>query len=62
MCEEALKGRDDGDFACGLVSFAHEQKAGGVIGDGEGVTIASVAELEFALEVGAPQIVGVLAR
>jgi len=33
-----------------------------VVGDGQGVTVAAVAELEFALEVGAPQIVGMASR
>jgi hypothetical protein len=37
--------------------FAHEGEARGLC-DREGVTIAAVAELELALEVGAPQIVG----
>jgi hypothetical protein len=34
------------------------RKTGGVVGDGQGVTVMPVAELELALEVGAPQIVG----
>ena len=29
-----------------------------MVGDGQGVAVVSVAELEFALEVGAPQVVG----
>ena len=29
-----------------------------MIGDGEGIAVASIAELEFALEVGAPEVVG----
>jgi hypothetical protein len=33
------------------------RKTGGVVGDGQGVTVVAVAELELALEVGAPQIV-----
>ena len=40
-------------------SLAEQQEARGVIGDGEGVAIASVTELELTFEVGAPEIVGV---
>ena len=39
-------------------SFAQQQEARGVVGDGERIAVASIAELELALEVGAPQIVG----
>ena len=37
--------------------FAQEQEARGMIGDGQRVAVAPVAELELTLEVGAPQIV-----
>ena len=37
---------------------AEQQEARGVIGGGQGVTVVTVAELELALEVGAPQVVG----
>src|SRR5450755_961645 len=42
--------------------FAQQQEARGVVGDGERIAVAAVAELELALEVGAPQIVGCGAR
>jgi hypothetical protein len=58
VSEEPLEG-GNGDFlAGGLEGFAHEQEAGGLVGDGEGIAVAAVAELELTLEVGAPQIVG----
>ena len=38
--------------------FAQQQEARGVVGDGQRVAVAAIAELELALEVGAPQIVG----
>ena len=38
--------------------LAQQQEARGMVGDGQRVAVAAVAELELALEVGAPQIVG----
>src|ERR1700686_4943362 len=38
--------------------FAQQQEAGGVVGGGQRVTVPPIAELELALEVGAPQIIG----
>ena len=35
-----------------------EHVAGGLIGHRQGVTVAAIAELELALEIGAPQIIG----
>ena len=35
-----------------------QQKARGMVGDGERIAVSAVAELELALEVGAPQLVG----
>src|SRR5512135_1878263 len=39
-------------------SFAQQQEARGLIGDGQWIAVAPVAELELALEVGAPQVIG----
>lgn len=52
--EEPLKGCDDRLLARRFHGFAQEQEARGVIGDGERITPASIAELELALEVGRP--------
>jgi hypothetical protein len=40
-----------------LERFAQKQEARGMVGDGERVTIPSVAEPELTFEIGAPQIV-----
>ena len=58
LAEEALEGRDGEVLAGGLECFAQQQVSRGVIGGGERIAIASVAELELPFEVGAPQIVG----
>ena len=56
--EQPLEGGEGELFARRFQSLAQQQIARGVIGDGERVAIAPVAELELALEVGAPEIVG----
>src|SRR5688500_14029414 len=56
--EEALEGGDRRLLTGGVERLAHEQEAGGVVGDGERIAVAAIAEPELALEVGAPQIVG----
>ena len=38
--------------------FAQQQEARGLVGDSQGIAVSAVAELELALEVGAPQVVG----
>jgi hypothetical protein len=54
-----MEGGDGGFLASGVESFAEEQEAGGVVGDCKRIAIAAVAELEFAFEIGAPEVVGV---
>jgi hypothetical protein len=61
LAEELLEGCDGEVFAGGLERLAQEQETRGVVGDGERIAVAAVAELELALEVGAPEIVGRLA-
>ena len=57
--EQALKGLDDRAFLAVDARASTGQKiARGLVGDGQRVTVAAVAEPELALEVGAPQIVG----
>jgi hypothetical protein len=56
--EEAFEGLDDRHLADGLVGIAEQQEARGVVGDGERIAPSALAELELALEVGAPQVVG----
>jgi hypothetical protein len=55
--KQLLEGGECEVLAGGLQSFAQEQEARGMVGDGERVAIAAVAELELALEVGAPKVV-----
>ena len=45
-------------FAGRFEGLAQEQEARGMVGDGERIAVAAVAELELALEVGAPEIIG----
>ena len=54
--KQAFEGCENGVFA-NRFSASHEQKARGVICDGERVTVAVVAQAEFAFEIDAPQIV-----
>ena len=56
--EEVLEGGDGGVLPDRIQSLAHEQITRGVVGDGERITVLTVAEFELALEVGAPQLVG----
>ena len=53
-----LEGGDGGILAGGIERLAEQKKAGGLVGDGERIAIAAIAELELALEVGAPEVVG----
>jgi hypothetical protein len=55
--EQLFKGCARCIFACRLERFAQKQEARGMVGDGERVTIPSVAEPELTFEIGAPQIV-----
>ena len=56
--EETMKSFEDRDLLRRFKGFQEKKLAGGLVCDGQGVTIPSVAELELALEIGAPQIVG----
>lgn len=56
--EQALKGGKGEIFAIGFQRFTQEQKARGVVGDGQGITIPSIVKLKLSLVIGAPEIVG----
>ena len=58
LLEQAVERGDDRILARRLQRLAHQQIARDLIGDGERIAPAAVAEAELALEVGAPQIVG----
>ena len=58
LAEQPLEGGEGRVFAGRFEGFAQQQEARGVVGDGQRIAVAPVAELELALEVGAPQIVG----
>ena len=58
LAEQPFEGRAGEVFAGRLERLAQEQEARGVVGDGQRIAVAPVAELELTLEVGAPQIVG----
>ena len=62
LLEELLEGGDGEVLAGRLERFAQQQEARGVVGDGQRVAVSAVAELELALEVGAPEVVGGRAR
>ena len=58
LAEQSFEGRAGEVFAGRLQRFAQQQEARGMVGDGQRVAVPPVAELELALEVGAPQIIG----
>ena len=58
LAKQPLEG-GEGEFLAGrFQGLAQQQEARGMVGDGQRIAVAAVAELELALEVGAPQIVG----
>jgi hypothetical protein len=57
FAKQPLESVDDRSFAGRLQGLAKEQKARGVIGDGERIAMTAVAKLELALEIGAPQVI-----
>ena len=59
FAEEPLEGGDGEVLAGRFQRLAQQQIARGVVGDGERIAVASVAELELALEVRAPEVVGI---
>ena len=62
LLEELLEGGDGEVFAGRFKRLAEQQIARGVVGDGQRIAVPAVAELELALEVGAPEVVGRGAR
>ena len=58
LAKQPLEGGEGRVFSGRFERLAQEQVARGLVGDRQRVTVAAVAELELALEVGAPQIVG----
>src|SRR4029077_5423118 len=54
LLEQAFEGRKSQVFPRGLERLAEQQIARGVIGDGEGIAVGLVAELELTLVIGAP--------
>jgi hypothetical protein len=58
----SLEGGDGEVFACRIKGFAQKREARGMVGDGQRIAVSAVAELELALEIGAPQVIGSGAR
>ena len=58
FAEELLEGGDGEVLAGQFKGFADQNKARGVVGDGQRIAVPPIAELELALEVGAPEVVG----
>ena len=58
LVEQPLKGCNGRVRAGGSEGFTEQQEARGVVGDGQRITVSAIAELELALEVGTPQIIG----
>src|SRR5579864_6398962 len=59
--KQAIKGWKREVFSVGFQRFTQEQVAGRIVGDGQRITIAFIAQLKLALVVGAPEIVGMKA-
>src|ERR1700751_1647629 len=57
LLEELLEGGDGEVFAGRFKGFAEQQKARGVVSDSQRKAVAAIAELELALEIGAPELV-----
>ena len=57
LLKQALKGPKSQLFTVGFHGFAQQQIARSVIGDGERITVAPVAEQELSLVVSPPQLV-----
>src|ERR1700730_7727902 len=62
IADQALKGCHCRLFAGRIECLTQQQKARSMIGDGQRIAVAAIAELELTLEVGAPQIVRLGAR
>ena len=61
LFEQPLKGSKSGPLLVGFHGFAQQQITRSMIGDGQRITVAFVAQLELALIVGAPQRIGIQA-
>ena len=61
LLEKPLKCCESVVFASGRESFACEEKAAGVVSDGQRVAVMLVAQQELAFVVGAPELIGPLA-
>src|SRR5215813_2413583 len=57
LLEELLKGSDGKVLAGRFKGFAEQEKARGVVGDSQRKAVPAIAELELALEIGAPEVV-----
>src|SRR6267143_560638 len=57
LLEELLEGSDSKVLAGRFKGFAEQQKARGVVGDSQRKAVPAIAELELALEIGAPEVV-----
>ena len=58
--KKPLKDGESIVFPGGRERLASEQKATGVIGDGERITVLAIAQQELAFVIGAPQFIGAL--
>src|SRR5215469_13303898 len=57
LLEELLEGSDGKVLAGRFKGFAEQEKARGVVGDSQRKAVPAIAELELALEIGAPEVV-----
>jgi hypothetical protein len=62
LVEQPLEGRDCRLFSRRIERLAQQQEARGMVGDCQRIAVLSIAELELALEIGAPQLIGSGAR
>jgi hypothetical protein len=57
LLEELLDGSDGKVLTGRFKDFAEQEKARGVVGDSQRKALPVIAELELALEIGAPEVV-----
>src|SRR5690348_13799837 len=62
LLEKPLKHGKSVIFSGGRKRFAGEQKTAGMVRDGQGIAILTIAQQELAFVIGTPQFVGTLAQ
>jgi len=58
LAEQTIEGGNRRLFPDGFKSFAEEQEARGVVGNGQRIAVLAIAEPELAFEIGTPKVIG----